>query len=121
MSGLRRLAGRLRNRRGAALVLIAIMMTVMIGMVGASVDFARMYAFKAQLQVTADAGAMAGAIELVNGRNNAFLPDTAITYGTKNHVNGDLVPTVANADVEPLHWEFDGTPPVVSAWGNSNI
>lgn len=96
---------RLHNRRGATLVMIAIMMTVMIGMVGTSVDFARMYAFKAQLQVTADAAATAGAVELARSRY-ANVPTLAMQYARLNHVNGGDTAVVTNASVLPYHYDF---------------
>lgn len=116
MGGLRTITGRLKNRRGAALVLIAIMMTVMVGMVGAGVDFARMYAFKAQLQVTADAAAMAGAHELVKIRP-ATVTSQAIAYSALNKVDGNNTATVTDPDVESVHWDFSThVATVTSGW-----
>ena len=119
MNRLRKMTDRLRNRRGATLVMIAIMMTVMLGMVGAAVDFARMYAFKAQVQVTADASALAGALELVHGRNNTFVPDTAMKYAAFNKANGGALVTVDRDSVQPVAWDFTTRTYTVQTWGSS--
>jgi len=121
MSGLRRVRDRLRNRRGATLVLIGIMMTVMVGMTGAAVDFSRMYAFKAQLQEIADAGAMAGAIELVKGRNNAFVPDSSRKFTQLNHVNGADTAWVARDSVQGGTWDFTNRTFTPKTWGDASV
>lgn len=121
MGGLRNVVGRLRNRRGATLVLVGIMMTVTVGMTGAGVDFARMYAFKAQLQAVADAGAMAGAVELVHGRNNTLVPDSARKFTQLNHVNGADTAFVPRDSVLPGSWNFSTRVFTPSTWGNSSV
>ena len=72
--------GHLRNRRGATLVLVAMLGVVLFMFVGIAIDFGRMYAFKSQLQTRADAAAMAGIVDVQNG----------ITVGSC--VFGDFVP-----------------------------
>ena len=52
-----------RNRSGATLVLVAILMTVIIGFAGIAIDASRLYVMRAQLQTTADASAIAGIVE----------------------------------------------------------
>lgn len=106
MTATRKLTRGLRNRRGATIVMLAILMTVMVGFVGVGVDFARMYAFKAQVQITADAGAIAGAIELARGRFPT-VPTLATQYAGLNRVNGGASATVDPVnDVLPYHYNF---------------
>lgn len=100
------------NRRGATLIFVAALMTVLVGMGAVGVDFARMYAFKAQLQASADAGAMAGAVELMRARPTTAL-GKAKTYAMSNRVDGTAIPAVADSQVRPCHWDFSnpGVPP----------
>lgn len=68
----------LRNRRGQAIVLTAMMLPVLLGMTAMAVDVGYLYLAKAQLQTAADQGALAGAYDLngaspsaVTAQNNA--------------------------------------------------
>ncbi len=53
-----------RQRRGATLVLIAVLMVVLLGMVAFSFEIGRIYLVRAQLQSAVDAGALAASIQL---------------------------------------------------------
>ena len=53
-----------RNRRGAVIVLIAILLPVLIAMVVFSVEVGRMYLVRSQLQTAVDAGALAAGLQL---------------------------------------------------------
>ena len=57
------------SRRGATIVLVAILMTVIIGFAGVAIDLSRLYVMRAQLQTTADATAIAGIRTTVTIRN----------------------------------------------------
>jgi hypothetical protein len=77
----------MRSKRGATLVLVAIMMTALIGFAGIAVDASRLYVMRAELQTSADAAAIAGIVEV-------------------NNVVENTAPTVAASDVEPGTWDF---------------
>ena len=62
------------DESGAAAMVIAIVLTVLCGFVGLAVDIGHMVMVKAELQRTADAGALAGAIGLVP-YNNPQMPN----------------------------------------------
>jgi hypothetical protein len=94
----------LRSKRGATLVLVAIMMTVLIGFAGIAVDASRLYVMRAELQTAADAAAIAGIVE-VNDKRPANATTIAIQYATNNVVE-HTAPTVAASDVEPGTWDF---------------
>ncbi|HEX5437010.1 MAG TPA: pilus assembly protein TadG-related protein [Gemmatimonadaceae bacterium] len=94
-----------RGRRGATLVLVCILITVLLGFTGVAFDFGRMYLFKAQLQTTADAAALAGVIDLVNN-SPTTAQATALSYVPLNLVEKDTA-TVADSDVVPGTWDFD--------------
>ena len=48
---------KLENRRGVTLVLMAFMLTVLIGSAAFAVDFGRMYLYRTQLHAASDAAA----------------------------------------------------------------
>jgi Flp pilus assembly protein TadG len=95
---------KLRDRRGATLVLVAILMTVLIGFTGIAIDASRLYVMRAQLQTTADASAIAGIVEVKNKRPTQATA-LALQYVPQNLVERQ-VPTVNAADVEPGSWNF---------------
>ncbi len=53
-----------RQRRGATLVLICILMVVLVGMVAFGVDAGRIYLVRSQLQSAVDSGALAASLQL---------------------------------------------------------
>ena len=61
----------LRQKKGQALVQIAVMLAVLIGLTALVVDVGGMYLTKTQLQRMADAGALAGASRLEYGKDSA--------------------------------------------------
>ena len=94
----------MRSKRGATLVLVAIMMTALIGFAGIAVDASRLYVMRAELQTAADAAAIAGIVE-VKDKRPANATTIAIQYATNNVVE-HTAPTVAASDVEPGTWNF---------------
>lgn len=93
-----------RGRKGVTLVLIALLMVVLVGMVGVVIDFGRFYAYRVQMQTTADAAALAGVQELA--RNSpATAPDSALHYVPLNIVDGGSA-SVPRDSVEPGIWSF---------------
>jgi Flp pilus assembly protein TadG len=93
-----------RSRKGATLVMVAIMTTVLVGFLGVSIDASRLYVMRAQLQTTADASAIAAVVEVKNKRpTNATA--LAQQYGAQNLVERTAA-TVNAADVEPGTWNF---------------
>jgi Flp pilus assembly protein TadG len=87
-----RVSDRLRNRDGVALVLTVFFLTVLMGAATLSIDLSSMYLFRTQLQRTADASALAGAIGL--GKGEGTNAQTSIT--NQNHLNkvGDSTNTL---------------------------
>ncbi len=92
------------NRRGATLVLVAILMTVIIAFTGIAIDMSRLYVMREQLQTTADATAIAGIVEVKDHRpTNA--PSAALAYAPLNQVERQT-PTMVAANVEGGSWDF---------------
>jgi Flp pilus assembly protein TadG len=79
--------GRLRCRRGAVLVFVALSMTVLMLMVAFVVDIGRYQAMLSELQRTADAAALAGADALARAHNGTYT-DSAAAIASINTVEG---------------------------------
>lgn len=106
--------GHLRNRRGATLVLVAMLGVVLFMFVGIAIDFGRMYAFKSQLQTRADAAAMAGIVDVQNGKPTSA-PNSALAYLQLNPVEMSLA-AVAIDTVEPGTYTTAGGFTLLGAW-----
>lgn len=63
---------RLKARRGAIIVMTAILTASMMALLAVTLDFSRMGSLRNELQVSSDAGALAGAIQLLPGKNVGF-------------------------------------------------
>jgi Flp pilus assembly protein TadG len=95
---------RLRSRKGATLVLVAILMTALIGFTGIGIDASRLYLMRAQLQTTADAAAIAAIVE-VNVKRPTNATAVAISYAAKNLVERQT-PSITAGGVEPGSWNY---------------
>ena len=73
----------LRNRRGTIAVLVAVMMTALVAVSAVSIDTSRMLSLRNELQFSADAGAHAGAIQLIEPNDQSFAADVAASYSTR--------------------------------------
>lgn len=94
----------MRVRRGVTLVLVAALLTVIVGMAGVAIDMSRLYVMRAQLQTTADASAVAGIVEVKDKRpTNA--PTAALQYVPFNTVERQVA-TVNAGNVEGGAWDF---------------
>lgn len=69
-----------RERRGAILVKVAILMPVLIGMMGLTIDAGFLMSSKRQVQNAADAAAMAAAMDLMRGKSAESALATANRY-----------------------------------------
>ena len=98
---------RLKNRRGMTLVLMAFMLTVLIGSAAFAVDFGRMYLYRTQLATAADAGALAGAWHVL--KKSTPLQDSAVAaakhYASLHLVGPDTI-KLDDADVIPGNWDL---------------
>ena len=80
----------LRSRRGVAVVLTAFMMTGLLISVGFAVDMSRMYLYRNELQTAADAAALAGAKDIMDGLYGSASADVS-TYAGKYAIEGDTL------------------------------
>jgi hypothetical protein len=75
-----------RKRRGAVVVLVAILMVVLLGFGAFAVDLSQMQAYKSELRRTADAAALAATLHLLSNPSQA--DSVAGVYVTANPVMG---------------------------------
>jgi len=109
-----RLSKTLRNQNGQALIITLISFTVLLGFVGLAVDVGYMFYTKRQLQVAADAAALAGASVLTAGT-----PTLSIITTVANHdavLNG--ITTGTNGATVTVTWPY--TPQNMCANCSSN-
>ena len=115
-----------RDRRGAILVLTAVVMVLMFSIAALGIDLSYLTLLKNQLQTAADAAALAGALELSGVaepsvvRANAL---AAIQDVASKHKNGDKSSvTVDAADVTfgKSSWNT-ATQSYTTQWGNSYV
>ncbi len=108
-----------KSRRGSTLVFVAILMTVAMMFAGFGIDFSRMYTYKAQLKVLADAASLSGVMDLKNGATEANAKTRAVALRTNNKVDGAQLATLPADSVIPCTWT--GSMPCVPAtWSNAN-
>jgi Flp pilus assembly protein TadG len=92
-----------RPRRGATIVLVAMLITVLLGLAGFAIDFARMYAFKAQLKVLSDAAALSGVTDLKFGATADDAKSRAVQLRNTNVVE-NMLADITPDDIEPGQW-----------------
>ena len=76
-----------KRRRGAIIVLTAILMIVLMALLALSIDTGYMYTMQTELDRSVDAAALAGAASLVEGNDTAS--DKIVEYLVRNPVGGD--------------------------------
>ena len=73
----------MQRRRGTLAVLIAVMMTALVAVSAMSIDTSRLLSLRNELQFSADAGAHAGAIQLMEPNDPTYTADMAATYASR--------------------------------------
>lgn len=95
-----------RPRRGATLVFVALLLTVIIGISAVAIDLSRLYVGVNELQTAVDAGALRGALALQRGGNPVNAATTFLT--TTNSVMGSYV-RADDVWVNAWRYEMNGT------------
>ena len=72
-----------KSRRGTTAVFVAVLMTTLVAVSAVSIDTSRMLSLRNELQFSADAGAHAGAIQLIEPNNPTHATDTAAAYSLR--------------------------------------
>ena len=95
------------RRKGAVMVLVAILLVAVIAFLALAVDVGYLYVVKQDLQTAADAGALAGASGLSVSQEEARA--RAVAYAQKNPTLAAAV-TIQPSDVELIPWPPDSPP-----------
>jgi hypothetical protein len=87
---------RVRNERGASIVIVAVSLFAMLGMAALAIDMGMLLKVRSDAQRAADAAALAGAAEFLNGdpvvmREEAA--ESAWTYAGRNYVGWNVIDT----------------------------
>jgi len=96
-----------RRRRGATLVLVALMLSALLGICAIAVDLSRLTVSGNELQTAVDAAALRGALARQNGTTNPTNAVTTFLAGT-NPVMGTYLST-QNITVEARRYEANGS------------
>jgi Flp pilus assembly protein TadG len=111
------------RRRGATLVLVALSLTVIMGIAGFAVDFSRMYAFSTQLKVLTDAASLSGITDLKSKiATEAEADERALALRAVNRVEGQVLSDadMSAADIQPGVWDFTARTFTPGAWATAN-
>lgn len=117
---------RLKNRRGATMILFVVALLGFLGIMAYAIDFGRMYLFRTQVHTRADAAALAGVqarFVSIDPLVNAAAADTAVSVGRLNLVE-NRNPSMTTADIVPGVWTFPNgpfTPAAGGSWTASGI
>jgi len=106
----------LQQQRGAVLVLVALLMLVFVGITALAIDIGHLYVVRNELQNAADAGALAGAMNLYSDDPVAgleILPTAnQVAYDTATRNASENLPVEVvwsggnSGDVQRGHWSF---------------
>lgn len=88
--------GKLFNKKGSALIIVAIGMVVILGTAALVVDVGMAFIEKSKLKNTADSAALAGALELPNFPSEAI--NVALQYVDKNGFSTDIAQAITTDD-----------------------
>ena len=95
---------RLKNRKGVFVVLFGLLFMVLMAAGAMAIDMSRIWSMRNELQTSADAAALAGAVQLSAPHNRNFTDDTARLVAQRNTALYDVV----NVDeVQPGQWDDD--------------
>jgi Flp pilus assembly protein TadG len=101
----------IKQTGGAAAVIIALILVVLIGMASLAIDMGQLYTVRNQLQNVADAAALAGVAQLVQDQNgeavrNSDLAHQAALQVAQSQSNLDGLPSVAEGSRNDLTIHF---------------
>lgn len=109
------------GRRGGTLVLVAAVITVLVGCAALAVDLARAYAARAQLRTLADAAALSAATDLARQASQGDAVTRALQLRSGNRVAGTELGDagMGAGDVVPGTWDFATGAFVPTPWAGA--
>ena len=93
---------RLKNRKGIFVVLFGLMFMVLMSAGAMAIDMSRIWTMRNELQTSADAGALAGAVQLTAPHNRTYFDDSAKVMARLNQA---LYDTIHVDSVIPGDWD----------------
>ncbi len=106
-----------RRQPGQSIVLLALMMVVVVGMTGLSVDVGNAYAQQRRVQNAANAGAMAGMNAVLNKQTNIEVWNSVQESLASNRVDTDSADYTYQAD----YLRKDGTVTPLGKWNGTTV
>lgn len=107
MKAWKRLVGKARDQRGAAIVLVALCMVALLSAVALAVDIGMMLTARTEAQVVADGAALAGARKLRDSQGNVSLARAeAMAAGSNDNVVRGKHVTILEEDVDVIPEEW---------------
>jgi hypothetical protein len=105
-------------RRGGTLVLVAVLLTVLVGCAALAVDLARAYGVRTQLRTVADAAALSAATDLARTAPQGDAVARALQLRSGNRVGGTVLGDagMGAGDVVPGTWDFTTGAFAPTAW-----
>lgn len=101
-----------RNTSGAVAIIYALALPALVGFAGLSAEVGYWYVSKRDLQSAADAGAVAGALEMTYGGDKFDIHDQALAEAKRNGFSNTGGATIA-VNRPPLHGAYTGDPTAV--------
>ena len=105
----------LKEEHGQMLVLVALSMTVLLGFLALAVDVGLLFRAKRNMQVAADAAAVAGALDYKYNASVTTAKSTAQTAATANGVTNGTNGAVVTINVPPVNGPYTGATGFVEA------
>ena len=118
LQGLRLIGEFRRDTAGVMAILVVLMVPVLVGFMGIAVDVGLWYTQKRALQTAADAAAIAGAFEIVNGSSDAIVQATAVSDANRNGCGSCVLGTDITVNIPS---SSDSTSPNFNAPGSVEV
>lgn len=96
----------LRPRRGATIVLVAVCMSLLLGIAALAIDFGRMYMLRTELKVATDAAALSAGRDLRSDSSLAAARDHARDVAKSNLIGAKDTINVPGDSIIPGTWDF---------------
>ena len=95
-----------RRRRGAAMILIALLLPLLIAMVAFAVEIGRMYLVRSQLQTAVDAGALASGLQLREDPDDIDAAlEAGLDYVQRNRAGSFVTVPEEAVTITPGYWD----------------
>src|SRR5665213_2390404 len=104
-----------KNESGQMLVLVALSMTVLLGFLALAVDVGLLFRSKRNMQIAADAAAVAGALDYKYNGNVTTAKAAAQVATTANGVTNGTNGAVVTINVPPVNGPYTGTTAFIEA------